>query len=81
MKLLHKFHVHIDQKKYNLRIYEQREQNVYMMTIGDYGKYSNRFTVYPCTKNMNSSEFSSKFSRNYRFFTIHNFLDQSEAII
>lgn len=36
MKLLHKFHVHIDQKKYNLRIYEQREQNVYMMTIGDY---------------------------------------------
>ena len=39
MKLLHKFHVHIDQKKYNLRIYEQREQNVYMMTVGDYGKF------------------------------------------
>ena len=46
MKLLHKFHVHIDQKKYNLRIYEQREQNVYMMTVGDYGKLYTKITYF-----------------------------------
>lgn len=38
MRLLHKIHVHIDKKKFNLRVYEQRDQNVHLITVSDYGK-------------------------------------------
>ena len=40
MKLLHKFHVNIDQKKYNLRIYEQRDLDTHLITVSDYGKHN-----------------------------------------
>lgn len=39
MRLLHKFHVHVDTKKFNLRIYEQRDQNVHLITVSEFGKY------------------------------------------
>jgi len=36
MRLLHKFHVYVDTKKFNLRIYEQRDQNVHLITVSEF---------------------------------------------
>ena len=48
MRLLHKFHVYVDTKKFNLRIYEQRDQNVHLITVSEFGKYvaQNWFDTY-----------------------------------
>ena len=38
MKLLYKFQVHMDQKKYHFRIFENKRSGYTVATIADYGK-------------------------------------------
>ena len=46
MKMLHKFHVQMDQKKYNLRIFENSDDNLTIATIADYGNTNNKPSIY-----------------------------------
>ena len=38
MKLLYKFQVHMDKKKYHLRIFRHEELDLVLLTISDHGK-------------------------------------------
>ena len=42
MKLLYKFQVHMDKKKYHLRIFRHEELDLVLLTISDHGKLKHR---------------------------------------
>ena len=39
MKLLYKFQVHMDKKKYHLRIFRHEELDLVLLTISDHGEF------------------------------------------
>ena len=40
MKLLYKFQVHMDKKKYHLRIFRHEELDLVLLTISDHGEFN-----------------------------------------